>query len=105
MGSYLAKQGQSIYDICLQTYGTLSLLSSKESALLKLMTENQIGNIDENEFNGKVFTFDEALIFDNSIFQKNQNENIFYITSNPLNYLLQDDGFLLLQDDGSKIII
>lgn len=106
MSNYTAKKGQSIYDVCLQTYGTLSLLSNKESALFKLINDNNISNINTGDLSGKVFIFDENLIFDFSLFSRNIEEKIFYVSVlNKDFYLLQDDGYFIFQDDGFKIIV
>lgn len=52
--SVQAVDGQSIYDVCLQVYGSLD-------KLIKLCTDNNITNIDIIP-NGKVFYYDTDLI-------------------------------------------
>ena len=50
---YQAINGQSIYDICLMTYGTFDLLG-------KLVTDNLV-SIDDTIVSGQQFTWDEML--------------------------------------------
>jgi hypothetical protein len=69
--NYKAKIGQSIYDICLQTYGSLDHFINGESTLFKLIRENNIGSVNESGFAGKIFIFDASLIIDNSVYLKN----------------------------------
>ncbi|CAB4218271.1 hypothetical protein UFOVP1596_11 [uncultured Caudovirales phage] len=60
LASYTALDGQSIFDICLQTYGDLNLL-------YKLMQDNKIDNTNSTMLKGSVFIFDTLLIKDNSL--------------------------------------
>ena len=71
--NYVSKQGQSIYDVCMQTYGTLDLL-------IKLCINNNIDGVEAGFPIGKIFTFDETLIFSQKIFNDNFNQKIFYST-------------------------
>ena len=96
--TYTAKDGQSIYDVCLNTYGTLNLL-------FKLIKDNKISSTNEQRLAGKVFTFDTSLIIDNSIFNV-VNNAIVYATQEKYGVFLQkEDRFYLLKEDGFKIII
>ena len=53
--TFIAPDGATIYDICLNTYQTLNLL-------LKLMTDNGINGVNDTIDAGTVFTFDETLV-------------------------------------------
>jgi hypothetical protein len=53
--NYTAVAGQSIHDVCLNTYGTLDLL-------LKLVKDNDFGSLDGNVSSRQVFTFDDDLV-------------------------------------------
>lgn len=81
---YIARPGQSIYDICLQTYGTLDLLT-------KLCIDNGLDGIEDAFPIGKIFTFDASLIFNLANYKKNQNQSIFYATKITLPVFLQGD--------------
>ena len=64
--TYTAKSGQSIFDICLQVYGTLDLI-------MKLIQDNNIASLNSSGFTGFVFNYDASLIVDNSIVTANIN--------------------------------
>lgn len=57
MQVYNAINGQSIFDVCLQTYGGLDFLS-------KLMVDNGFPNMNSDPYSGQAFVFDESLIVD-----------------------------------------
>lgn len=59
----------TIYDVCLNTYGTLDLL-------VKLMTDNDFGGVNEYPANGQEFEFDETLVANQAV----KNVNIIYAT-------------------------
>lgn len=70
---YTAQQGQNIRDVCLQTYGDFKFL-------VKLMLENNFSNINVADIGGRKFIFDENLVKNYSLFNRNNNENITYLT-------------------------
>ena len=57
---YIAVEGQSIYDVCLNTYGTLDRLR-------RLMDDSGVENINANPFSGQVFLFDPELVVDDNV--------------------------------------
>jgi hypothetical protein len=63
-----ALYGQSILDICLQTYGSLDYLS-------KLIQDNGLDNINVVPFSGQIFAWDESITD-----KKLQNGNIIFAT-------------------------
>lgn len=69
---YQAINGQSIYDICLMTYGTFDLL-------FKLVSENMT-SIDETIVSGQQFTWDETLSVNPSVNTVLSNNNIILAT-------------------------
>lgn len=81
---YTARPGQSIYDICLQTYGTLDLL-------IKLCIDNDISGVEDEFTIGKIFTFDSSLIFNLATYKKNNNQSIYYATKITLPVFLNGD--------------
>lgn len=70
MRIYNAIQGQSIYDVCLQTYGSLDYL-------FKLMQDNAINGLDERVVSGQTFIWDDSLVF-------NQQTNAAFSLSDKL---------------------
>ena len=81
--TYVAKQGQSIFDICLQTYGDLNLI-------YKLIQDNGIESILTAGFSGMSFNYDASLISDNSIVT--QNISSPYITDTNANMAGAGEG-------------
>lgn len=84
--TWIAKQGQSIFDICLNTYGTLD-------QLFKLMQDNDVDNINAIDFSQRKFNFDPTLIVDGAITTRNNNEQIIYVTENDFRGGSFDDSF------------
>jgi len=74
MTTYSAIYGQSIFDVCLNTYGSLDYL-------LRLITDNDIPNINYTPFSGQKFTWDETLTADQAVNQTSQNGHIIYATA------------------------
>ena len=52
--TYISQDGQSIYDVCLNTYGTLNLL-------VKLITDNNFPNVDNYPVTRSAFQYDDTL--------------------------------------------
>lgn len=98
ISEYTAQEGQSIYDVCANTYGDLNKLR-------KLITDNNIGSVNDQNLAKKVFKFDTSLIKDNLLFNVNNNSNVVYSTKGVgLAYLTKLSGGYVLQN-GNKIII
>lgn len=57
MQTFNAIAGQSIYDVCLQTYGSLDYL-------YKLMQDNGIAGVNENVYSRQPFVWDDSLVVD-----------------------------------------
>lgn len=57
---YIAVEGQSLYDVCLNTYGTLDLLR-------RLMDDSGVDNVNHLPFSGQVFLFDPELVVDQAL--------------------------------------
>lgn len=75
MTNYIAVSGQSIYDVCLNTYMSLNFL-------VKLMQDSNHPNVDTAPYGGQIFVFDETLIQDQNVTGSNNVNNIIYSTSN-----------------------
>lgn len=87
MNIYKVQQGQSIYDICVQVYGSLDYL-------LKLMQDNGVNNIDIDfdSLVGKLFNYDPTISKRSPIFNNNDNKQIIYSTRSPFpSYELEGD--------------
>ena len=69
MQLFNAVSNSTIYDVCLNTYGTLDLL-------VKLMTDNNYSSVNDSPVNGQVFSFDETLVAN----QATKQTNIVYAT-------------------------
>jgi hypothetical protein len=102
VGIHHARFGQSIFDVCLQTYGIMR-------HLYKLIQDNGLSSAQEQIIQGRQFIFDLSLVNDISLLNYNESGNIFYITSNStietdnslLNIELEEDGTPSLEEDGS----
>jgi hypothetical protein len=57
MSQYNAVDGQSIFDVCLQTYGSMDFL-------YKLVGDNAFPDINTNPFSNQAFSFDPDLLVD-----------------------------------------
>lgn len=66
--------GQSLYDVCLNTYGSLDFMS-------KLLQDNGIENIESALPTSKEWIWDETLSVDQAINQNSTNSKIYYATS------------------------
>lgn len=69
MQVFTAISNSTIYDVCLNTYGTLNLL-------VKLMVDNDFPGVNEYPANGQEFIFDESLVANQAV----KNVNIKYAT-------------------------
>jgi len=74
MRIFKAIAGQSIYDVCLQTYGTLDYL-------YKLMQDNGINGLNENIYSGQTFVWDDTLVVDQLVNAAFAASNVYYSTS------------------------
>jgi hypothetical protein len=74
MQNYMTVEGQSLYDVCLNTYGSLDFL-------LKLLQDNGIPDINQYPHSGQIFSFDPALIVDEGVFRQLIVTNTRYATA------------------------
>lgn len=72
--NYRSLEGQSIYDVCLMTYGTLDLL-------YQLIKDNNYTNVNFVPAAGTVFTWEDTLVIDEKVFITNQTLGVSYSTS------------------------
>ncbi len=70
MQTYKAVSGQSIYDVCLQTYGSLDYL-------YKLMQDNGVQGLDDEIKSRQQFVWDDNLVLD-------QQQNVAFLDSGVL---------------------
>lgn len=88
MNIYSAVTGQSLYDVCLNTYGTLDLL-------LKLIMDNNIENINVYPYSGQSFSYDPSLIVNQTTSTIAQLSGIKYatgFTNNGRDYYIVNGG-------------
>ncbi len=104
---YITSQnGQSIYDICVQTYGSLDLL-------YKLIQDNNFPTVNATLQPGTTLQWDSSRVTDNSFYgylQRNSLNIGTALTPEEQNaiveqFLLQEDSDLILQEDESGILI
>lgn len=72
-GLLYGKTGQSLYDLCLQSYGTMDLF-------YQFLKDNNIDSALLQSVTGKAFIFDKTKIKDTAIYARNVIENVFYAT-------------------------
>lgn len=74
MTTFTAIAGQSIYDVCLQTYGSLDFL-------FKLMQDNSIAGLNVGVLSGQSFIWDETLVVNQQLNSAFASSGINYATS------------------------
>lgn len=74
--SFEAAANSTIYDICLNTYGTLNLL-------LKLMQDNKFLNVNTYPVAGQIFLYDDTLIDNSAQMQTNIKYATVQLISDP----------------------
>lgn len=71
---YTAIAGQSLLDVCLNTYGSLDYFT-------KLLLDSGVENSDQVPYTGQKFVYDETLVIDSSINKTTTLNNIKYATA------------------------
>lgn len=74
MKNFAAIAGQSLYDVCLQTYGDLGYL-------FKLIQDNNIDGVNTDVYSGQIFVWDETLVQDQQINSSFTASKIYYSTT------------------------
>ena len=83
--NFNAVSGQSLLDVCLNTYGTTDLL-------YKLLQENAIASLDYTPFTGQQFLYDDNLVIDQGANQYISQANTYYATDiNTTSHATQGD--------------
>jgi len=62
--TYYALNNQTIYDVCLMTYGTLD-------QLFKLIQDNDFGSVNNYPLQGQAFAWEDTLVFNEQVFISN----------------------------------
>jgi hypothetical protein len=73
MTKFMAVENSTIYDVCLNTYGSLDFL-------IKLMVDNDFAGVETRPKAGQEFIFDESLVVNQQVYNTNFNKNIKYAT-------------------------
>ena len=103
MQLFNAIYGQSIYDVCLQTYGSLDFF-------YKLLQDNNVLNADVAVAGGQSFLWDDTLVQNQQVNQAFAASGIYYSTDigqpalTILDSILTEDGFTIIQETGETII-
>jgi len=84
--TYTGRKGQTIYDICLLTYGNLD-------KVIQLVQDSELKSLNDEEIAGKKFTFNSDNITDLSFLNKIKNEKIIYSTARNFIGKSFDDSF------------
>lgn len=98
-GRYFCLTGQSVYDVCLQLYGTLD-------ELVNLMYQNNFGGLSDTNIQGRQVIFEIVKRQDSLLGKYNSQNNINYATiyiqptPSTMNYELREDGGFELREDG-----
>jgi len=98
-GRYFCLTGQSVYDVCLQLYGTLD-------ELINLIKQNNFSGLNDTNIQGRQVIFEIVKRQDSLLGKYNQQNNInyatIYIKPTPptMNYELREDGGFELREDG-----
>lgn len=69
-----AVDGQSIFDVCLNCYGTLDLL-------YKLLQDNSIDNVNVTPFSRQTFVYEDSLVIDQGVNQQFTQSGFKYATN------------------------
>ena len=75
---YKAVTGQSVFDLCLNTYGSFDLL-------FKFLNDNNITDVNYVPYSGQNFIWDETLTADQAVNITSTTNNIIYATSTQRN--------------------
>lgn len=97
---FSAYSGMSIYDICLQVYGSLDLL-------YQLMADSNFNNLQSEVVVGEKFIFNPGKTVDNIFanFLKTTKKIITTLVFTPSDALLQENGYYILQENGDRILL
>jgi len=85
MTSFFAVDGSTIWDVCLNTYGTLNLLG-------KLMDDNNYPGVETYPKAGQEFLFDETLVSNQQTFKRTALSGEKYATKRIIAPALPDNG-------------
>lgn len=103
MRMFECQEGQSLTDVCLNTYGSIDYF-------IKLLNDNNLSPLDV-PFSGQIVYWDDSLVENQSIQLLITKNNIIFATmpAPPLieneAYLLQESGDFILQENDEKILL
>lgn len=101
-GQFKSSNGQSIFDLCIQTYGSLEFL-------YQFINENNVGSLLSNDIDERVFTFDKRKIKDNIFYNNITGKGVRLKTENfapgDFVYRITEDGTLRITEAGQPRII
>jgi len=99
-GRYFCQTGQSVYDVCLQLYGTLD-------ELMNLIVQNNFSGLNDSQIQGRQVIFELVKRQDSLLGKYNFQNNVNYATiyvkpiPQPISFELREDGGFELREDGS----
>lgn len=96
--SFKVISGQSVFDLLLNTYGTINLLG-------KLITDNNWTDLSTLTTTGQVIYYDDELIADYNLFDSIQQNNTKFRTGVAEEFRITDNNVILQTDDGQNRIV
>lgn len=91
---YISQQGQSLDDVCLNTYGSLDFK-------LKLAVDNNSATLNYAPIPGTIFEYDPSLVV-SQVLQQRRNT---YVTYQPLNAAIPPIKAFINEDDTTIIYV
>lgn len=72
--TFTSVYGQSIFDVCLNCYGTLDLL-------YKVIQDSGVDSVNDTPKSGQIYTYDDSLVVDVNVYQRTTLSGIKYATN------------------------
>lgn len=79
MNTFIARDGQSLLNVCLNVYLTLDYL-------VKLCKDNGISGVNTPVVSGQVFLYDPTVTADQAVATINKFQQVIYATASSINY-------------------
>jgi hypothetical protein len=103
MQQFNGVQGQSLMDVCLNTYGSLDFF-------FKLLRDNGIASANSTVITGQVFIWDDSLVQNQQVNQAYAASGIIYATEIGASQqtsgdaIITEDGFFIISETGGNVI-
>lgn len=103
MQVFSAIDGQSLFDVCLNTYGSLDFM-------YKLLQDNAVASVKDEVATGQAFSWDDSQVINQQVNQAYAASGIFYSTSissaeqTSESIIITEDGIEITDENGNIII-